>query len=363
MNFKGALCGLSLVALMLAPAQAQEKGGLDETGPYNVVAGWFKPGMVWNQRVVAVAVEEPNRVFVGSVDRNDTRAGHPLIAADGTVMKEKTTVVRDDNDLAKGDVNNIVVLNAKGEVIENWSQWNDEISIPHHMVIDPYDPERHLWVVDRFNQRILKFTNDGKKLVLEVGQKGNPGTGHNQFHDPASLTFMPDGSFYVADGYVNARVIKFDKNGKFLLEWGTKGSGPGQFNLIHSIGIDANKRIYTADRVNNRIQIFDESGKFLDQWPNVRSVTRIVATDDGAIWVAAAGYNRFAKFDLNGKLLYHWGLFGAEPGLMDNPHQYDVDRDGNLYVADANNNRVQKFTPKKGADKAHLVAQEVLLKK
>jgi len=366
MTFRKGLRGLSLAVLMMAvtPAMAQDKGGLDETGPYDVVVGWFKPGIDgFDQRAVAVNAEDPNRVFVGFVDRNDTRAGFPLLAADGTVMKEKTVVVRDDKDLAKGDVNNILVLNADGKVIENWSQWNAEIQIAHHIVIDPYDPERHVWVVDRFNQQLLKFTNDGKKLVLRVGERGVPGNDERHFHDPASMTFMPDGSFYVADGYVNSRIVKFDRNGKYLLSWGTKGSGPGQFTLVHSVTVDANRRVYTADRVNNRIQIFDENGKFLDQWPNVRSVTRVVATDDGAIWVAAAGYNRFAKFDTNGRLLYHWGIFGSEPGLMDNPHQYDVDRDGNLYVADANNNRVQKFVPKKGADKTKLMSQEVVLKK
>jgi tripartite motif-containing protein 71 len=81
------------------------------------------------------------------------------------------------------------------------------------------------------------------------------------------------------------------------------------------------------------------------------------------VWLAVAGINRFAKFDTNGKLLYHWGVFGAEPGQGDNPHQFDVDNAGNLYVADANNNRIQKFVPKKNADKSHLIGQEVKLKK
>lgn len=366
MTLRSGLYGVSAAVLLIAaaPALGQEKGGLEETGAYEVVPNWFKPGTDgFDQRSVSVNAEDPNRVFVGFVDRNDTRAGYPLLAADGTVMQGKTAVVRDEQNLAKGDVNNIMVLNADGKVIENWSQWNSEIAIAHNIVIDPYDPERHVWVVDRFNQQILKFTNDGKKLVMRLGEKGVPGTDQNHFHDPAGITFLPDGSFYIADGYRNARVVKFDKTGKYLTAWGTKGSGPGQFNLVHSIAIDANRRVYVSDRVNNRIQIFDENGTFLDQWPNVRSVTRVVATKDGGVWVAAAGYNRFAKFDTDGKLLYHWGLMGSEPGLFDNPHQYDVDRDGNLYVADANNNRIQKFVPKKNADKAKLIGQEVRPKK
>lgn len=364
MTLKHALFGLSFAAAAAAPAIAQEKGSLDETGPYEVVAGWFKPGIQgFDQRAVSVNADDPNRVFVGFVDRNDTRAGFPLLAADGTVMKEKTVVVRDDKNLAKGDVNNIMVLSADGKVIENWSQWNAEVQIAHHIVLDPYDPQKHVWIVDRFNHQLLKLSNDGKKLVMRVGEKGVSGNDERHFHDPASINFLPDGSFYVADGYVNSRVVKFDRNGKYMMSWGTKGAGQGQFNLVHSVGIDANRRLYVADRVNNRVQIFDENGKFIDVWPGTRSVTRVVATEDGGIWMAIAGYNRFAKFDQNGKLLYHFGELGAEPGLLDNPHQFDVDSAGNLYVADANNNRIQKFVPRKNADPSRLIGQEVKLKR
>lgn len=358
--------GASMAAFCVAaaaPAIAQEKGGLDLTGPYDVVVGWFKPGIDgWNQRVVSVNAEDPNRVFIGAVDRNDTREGHPMLTSDGKVMKEKTKVVRDNNFFDKGDVNNIMVLNANGEVIENWSQWNSEVSIAHHIIIDPYDPARAVWVVDRFNHRILKFSNDGKELLLKVGEKGVPGNDETHFHDPASLAFLPDGSFYVADGYTNSRVVKFDKNGKYLLSWGSRGSGPSQFSLVHSVAVDAN-RVYVADRNNNRIQIFDHDGKFIDQWPGTARVTRVITTEDKRVCVAATQYGRYACYDLNGKLVSQWGTLGDEPGVTDNAHQIDVDNEGNFYVADANNNRVQKFVPKKNANKAQLIGKELVLKK
>jgi DNA-binding beta-propeller fold protein YncE len=128
------------------------------------------------------------------------------------------------------------------------------------------------------------------------------------------------------------------------------------------VAADAN-RIYVADRNNDRIQIFDHSGKFLDQWPGTARVTRVITTEDKKVWVAATRYGRFAGYDLNGKLLYQWGTLGDDPGVTDNAHQFDVDNAGNLYVADANNNRVQKFVPKKGADKAHLIGRELVVKK
>jgi DNA-binding beta-propeller fold protein YncE len=285
-----------------------------------------------------------------------------MYAADGTVLPEKSTTSTKPAD-QRTHVHQIMVLNADGKVIEDWKQWDDLIAIPHSVHISPYDKDRHVWVMDRDNHQILKFTNDGKKLVMKLGEKGVTGTDHGHFNKPAGMAFLPDGSFYVADGYVNSRVVKFDKDGKFLLEWGSKGSGPGQFNLVHSVTIDPQKRVYAADRNNNRVEVFDENGKFIEEWPNIRSATRVVVTQDNALWLAAAaGYNRFAKFDLNGKLLTYWGMTGSAPGLMDNPHQFALDDAGNLYIADAWNNRLQKFVPKPGADKSRLMAQEFVFK-
>ncbi len=366
MKLRTTLTGLCLAAFaMSAPAGAQEvtKGGMDETGPYDVVVGWFKPGIDrWDQRVVSVAADTPNRILIGANDRSLTGAGYPLLTADGKVMAEKT-VVPTDMSPAKIQVNQLMVLNGDGKMIENWSQWNDLISIPHSLKFDPYDKERPLWVVDRTGQQILKFSNDGKKLLLKVGENGVAGNDHGHFNEPAGMALMPDGSFYIADGYKNARIIKFDKNGKYQLEWGTPGNGPSQFRLVHAVSVDGNNRVLVSDRANNRIQIFDPAGKLLDIWPNVRAATRVVATEDGSVWVASQGYNRFGKFDASGKHLYHWGMTGAEPGQMDNPHQWMVDQAGNLYVADANNDRVQKFVPRKTADQSHVMQQEIVLKK
>ena len=78
-------------------------------------------------------------------------------------------------------------------------------------------------------------------------------------------------------------MVKFDKNGKFLMTWGTKGKGPGQFDLPHSIDIDAQRRVYVADRSNSRIQIFDENGKYLSEWDNIRQPYHIMITTAATI--------------------------------------------------------------------------------
>ena len=197
---------------------------------------------------------------------------------------------------------------------------------------------------------------------LKLGEKGVAGTDHGHFNLPAGITFLPDGSFYIADGYRNTRVIKFDANGKFQLEWGSKGTEPGEFNLVHSVAVDATRRVFVADRSNNRIQIFDAQGKFLEQWQHIpQPAYLLIAADNKSLWVASNGADRIAKYDMQGVLQTYWGVHGTLPGWITNFHNFAVDPSGVLYVADAFNNRVQKFVPRAGADRSRLVDQPLVL--
>ena len=350
----------ALCAMAATPAIAKERGGMDETGPYQVVENWFKPGVErWNQAVTAVAVDTPNRIIVACGDEHVARPGSLILNAEGVPLNLRPDSKEPQKpESEKTHQHLILVLNADGKVMEDWSQWNDLITLPHSVVINPYDKERHIWIIDREGQQILKLTNDGKKLVLKIGEKGVAGTDHEHFNLPAGIIFLPDGSFYIADGYRNTRIIKFDANGKFQLEWGARGTEPGQFNLVHSVAVDRLKRVFVADRSNNRIQIFDAQGKFLDQWPNIpQPAFLLISADSKALWVASNGADRIAKYDMNGVLQTYWGTHGQLPGWIYNFHNFAVDPTGILYVADAFNNRVQKFVPRPGADKARLVDQ------
>ena len=349
------------LALVFAAALGlvAQKGGLDETGPYQPVENWFKPGFErWAQPVLGVAADTPNRILLVAGTEGSGRLGSGAIGPTGEISdKNPARASRDIPESEAPGTHHVLVLNGDGRLIEEWTQWNDLIEYSHSVAISPYDAERHVWVVDRGNNQIHKFTNDGRKLVMSVGEKGVAGSDQTHLGAPANIAFLPDGSFLVADGYRNTRVVKFDKNGKFLLEWGTRGSGPSQFNLVHSVAVDGRGRVYVADRGNNRVQVFDERGTFIEEWRDVRGPSFLTITRDPALWVTSGTGNRIAKFDLNGRLLTYWGAAGQFVGGLTNPHAISVDSAGNLYVADAWSNRLLKFTPKAGADRARLIVQ------
>ena len=112
---------------------------------------------------------------------------------------------------------------------------------PHKLLINPYDSEKHIWIVDDDMHEINVFTNDGQ-LVKTMGERGVPGRGPNNFNRPTDIAWLPDGTFFVADGYAGTRVAKFDPDGNFLLDWGQPpvdpdNPGPNEFWSVHSIGI------------------------------------------------------------------------------------------------------------------------------
>ena len=157
------------------------------------------------------------------------------------------------------------------------------------------------------------------------GQLGVRGRGPNTFDRPTDIAWLPDGTFFISDGYGGKRVAKFDAKDNFIMDWGQapkdpKNPGPSEFNTPHSIAISQDRRVFVVDRGHQRMQVFDENGKFLDMWP-LRSphwpasqgtlmVNHIITTDQ-FIWVGDAPTSRLLKFDLDGNYLYSWGAPGG----------------------------------------------------
>jgi peptidylamidoglycolate lyase len=258
-------------------------------------------------------------------------------------------------------------VDATGNIVEAWTQWDKLFKHPHAVFISPYDPEKNVWVVDDYRQAIFKFSNDGKKLLQTIGTPNEQGDDESHLGGPTFLAWLPDGTMFLADGYKNTRVVKFDKNGKYLTAWGQRGNPPnetrpGYFNTVHGIAVDPmTRRVFVTDRENRRTQVFDENGKFLAQWSygSMSSVYFLYMSADRHLWAADATTSKILEYDLEGHFLYSWGTNGDWPGALWGVHGMSVDQEGNLYVAEVENGRVQKFRPRKGANPELLVGQPV----
>ena len=381
-----------------APAAAsasQEKGGQEEFGPYEPVENWPQPlpdgadgvsheGWTWGS-VGGIFAETPDRIWVAMRGELPLPDGAKPWTPYGLLDPPRGNATGNDDGLSatceptakrgwqRRYHHVLFVVDRNGRLVQEWPQHDKLFEAPcgrgpHKIKMSPYDPEKHVWVFDDQLHQIHKFTYDGK-LVMSLGTKGQRGRdGGTLFDRPTDIAWLPDGTFFVSDGYGGKRVAKFDKDGKFLLDWGAAPKDPAnpqpnEWNTVHSIAVSKDRRVFVVDRGHRRIQVFDENGKFLDMWSTgVRSLPYAhIITDDQHLWISDGGTNRIVKYDLKGKYLYGWGAPGNLPGQFRGPHQLSVDQEGNLYIAEVFNGRVQKFRPKPGADPAKVVGQEVRL--
>jgi len=238
-----------------------------------------------------------------------------------------------------------------GESGELLAEWGENLfAMPHGLTVDDQD---NIWVTDVGLHQVVELTHDGHPL-LTVGT-GVMGNDENHFALPTDVAVLPDGSFYVSDGYGNTRVVKYSATGEFLFQWGAPGSGPGEFDLPHGIALDREGRVYVADRSNSRVQIFDARGRFLDEWKrDVLGRPYAVAIGvDGKAYVIDGGdqpalpQDRSQAFRLSpdGRVEARFGRYGSDDGQFLLGHDIAVADDGAVYVADAWGLRVQKFLP------------------
>ena len=385
-------------------AVAGEIGGQDIFGAYDVVKGWPKdistlPGnehWTWGAGQ-SIYAESPNRVFLlfrGELpvvprpktellpqfgpssrfpigrrpDRDATVSALPGAGGSGQDPEDGPKLWKGTVGVDAKWEHCLTVVDADGNIRETWTQWDHIMKRPHFITINPYDPEKHVWVVDDHMHAIYEFTNDGKQLVKTIGTPTVKGADGTHFNRPTFLAWLPDSTLFVSDGYNGTRVAKFDKDGNFIKDWGMKGTPPDDtrpyyMNNVHGIAVDpVTKRVFVNDRANHRCQVFDQDGKFLYAWSFGREPSDIHLIYIGAdryLWAYDRGTSKMLKYDLNGHFLYSWGTWGDFPGGFWGVHGFSVDQDGNFYVAEVDNGRVQKFAPRKGANPDYLVSQPV----
>lgn len=296
----------SLRSLRLTFAAAAVVVGLAADGaPYRLVPNWgaLPAGMEWGQ-VPGMAIDATGRVF--AFHRSDPP---------------------------------IVELDASGRILKTWG--TQMFAWPHGIRVDR---NGYLWITDGMarsgrGQQVFKYTRDGE-LLMTLGTRGVSGEGPDMFNGPTDVAVAPNGDVFVADGHVNARIVKFSKDGTFIKTWGKKGAGPGEFNVPHTIFFDSQGRLFVGDRSNHRIQIFDQNGTFVDQWTQFGSPSGIFITPDDTLYVVDYDDKKglFIGSARNGSIRYKIDDTLAE-GVA-------VDADGSIYVGETvTGHTVRKLEP------------------
>jgi sugar lactone lactonase YvrE len=173
------------------------------------------------------------------------------------------------NSCDKSPLDPIMEFDSQGNFIKSFGA--GKILFPHSIYIDKQD---NIWVVDgqdngTIGDDAIKFDPNGK-VLMTLGTPGQPGNDKTHLHEPSAILVAPNGDIFVGDGHTqdtgNARIVKYDPNGKYLMEWGGHGRGPGQMDIPHCLAMDSKGRLFLGDRGNNRMDIFTQDGKFITSW-------------------------------------------------------------------------------------------------
>jgi DNA-binding beta-propeller fold protein YncE len=229
----------------------------------------------------------------------------------------------------------LVVFDAKGRYMRSWGK--GLFGSPHGLRIDRHD---HVWTTDTVTHQVMEFTSEGQ-LLRTLGVKRTAGADEKTFNKPTDVAFAPSGDFYVTDGYGNARVVKFTREGKFVTTWGRRGAGPGEFNTPHAVVMDTRGRLYVSDRENNRIQVFDAGGRFLKQWTHLGATQGIAITPKDELWIVTHRNNaeNLAYDTLAGRIMRIDLESGAILGSMESPgHWITVSAAGDIFIGSLTGN-------------------------
>ncbi|MBN2240517.1 MAG: hypothetical protein JW712_12155 [Dehalococcoidales bacterium] len=236
------------------------------------------------------------------------------------------------------------------------NEWGEGFFTHNHGAI--ITPEDIMYYADDGNHTVNKMTLEGKVIMtlgerdkpsdtgnVTVSEDGNPlgvmeaiwttKYGGHPFNGPTDVALDSKGNIYVSDGYGNARVHKFTPEGQLLKSWGEPGKDVSEFVVPHAVAIDAQDRIFVADRHNNRIQIFDTEGRFLTEWTDCTLPTDIYIDEDQTVYVCDL-VPQISIFDIEGNLLARWGNEGTteEDPLFVTLHAIVLDSKKNIYVGE-----------------------------
>jgi DNA-binding beta-propeller fold protein YncE len=344
------LIAAGVVTVTSAAAQAPEIA-------FDSAADFLKlPSNIYLGEVAGVATNSKGDILVY------TRTGHPTISL-GT-----------SRPFAHGG-SRLFEFDRSGKFLREIGQDSYGFLVAQQVRIDPQD---NIWVVDQMSDMVIKFDPNGQVEML-LGRKaeservpapqpgsapdagrggrgrgGLPGAGAQSdiFQRPTDVAWDSSGNIYVADGLGNARVAKFDKDGKFVKSWGSRGSEQGQFNVVHGIAIDAQDNVYVADTGNQRIQVFDRDGAFKTQLTGVGAPAALCITPGPHQYLYSSNSNppddidsggEIYKLELTGKIIGKFGRAGKLPKEFGTVNAISCRSENELFVGEIGNWRVQKL--------------------
>ena len=252
----------------------------------------------------------------------------------------------------------------KGNYAKEWGVGLYSSEFAHAIRVDPQD---NVWVVDEGSNMVVKFNPEGR-VAMVLGRRPEPimaafdstlpaaPAEKYRLGRPTDVTWDGQGNIFISDGYVNSRVVKYDKNGRFIKSVGTGGSAPSQFSTVHGIAVDAQGNVYAADRGNRRVQVFDNDLTLRAIYDNVGAPWTICVspgphqylfvsnsnpdTNAAASWAVSG---EIYKMELDGTILGKFGKAGKGLGEFSTTHGIDCRNPNELYISEITAWRAQKI--------------------
>ena len=270
--------------------------------------------------------------------------------ANGRFNKPRAITIDSHDNLYIVDMTaRIQVFDRKGTYLRSWQTPASINGRPTGVSIDR---QGRVMVADTHYFRVLFYTPEGK-LLEEMTIGGTSGPGPGEFNFVTDVVQDSQGNYYIAEYGEYDRIQKFSSERKFLYQWGSHGSEPGQFMRPQGLALDEHDHLWVADACNHRIQVFDATGaepKLIKQWGRQGNAPgelnypyNLWLDGKGSIYIAEFGNHRVQKFSLDGEPQGTWGRNGAGEGEMYQPWGLVRDSKQRFHVLDTYNHRVQTF--------------------